>query len=91
MLKGILTINNLTTGKREVREICGLYKMDEVRDQAAKIAAAFPLVFPGHSIQATLEIVYEKIDFATGDRWICDENGERVKEDHRTEWMLLKK
>lgn len=73
----------------EVRGISTLKDMEDIRQQAVHIVDSYKVVYEGSSVFAELDIVYETINFKTGDRTIYNEAGNREVEDHKTEWMRL--
>lgn len=73
----------------EVREISTLKDMEDIRRQAVRIADSYKVVYEKNNVFAELDIVYETINFKTGDRTIYNEAGDREVEDHKTEWMRL--
>lgn len=72
----------------EVRDISTFKDMEDIRQQAVHIVDSYKVVYEGNSIFATLDIVYETINFKTGDRVRYDEVG-NISKDHKTEWMAL--
>ena len=73
----------------EVRDISTMKDMDDIRQQAVHIVDSYKVVYEGNNIFAVLDIVYETINFKTGDRTIYNEAGGREVDDHKTEWMIL--
>ena len=88
MLHGKLRIQIPTLKIDEVREISTLKDMEDIRKQAVHIVDSYKVVYQGVNIFAELDIVYETINFKTGDRMKYDEAGNSSK-DHKTEWMVL--
>lgn len=89
MLHAKLRIQVPSLNIDEVRDITTLKDMDDIRRQAIHIVDSYKVVYEGRNVYAALDIVYETINFKTGDRTIYNEAGGREVEDHKTEWMLL--
>lgn len=89
MLHAKLRIQVPSLNIDEARDITTLKDMDDIRRQAIRIVDSYKVVYEGRSVFATLDIVYETINFKTGDRTIYNEAGGREVDDHKTEWMIL--
>lgn len=89
MLHAKLRIQVPSLNIDEARDITTLKDMDDIRRQAIRIVDSYKVVYEGRSVFATLDIVYETINFKTGDRTIYNEAGNREVDDHKTEWMRL--
>lgn len=88
MLHGKLRIQVPSLKIDEVRDINTMKDMEDIRQQAVHIVDSYKVVYERNNIFAELDIVYETINFKTGDRVKYDENGS-IGKDHKTEWMVL--